>query len=233
MEYWTNPEHEKRLFFCQVEAIETVIYLTECARKYGDAWIENFLREANEGSNPGLSRIAFKMATGSGKTVVMALLIAWQSLNKLENPQDAKFTDTFLLISPGITIRDRLRVLLPSDPGNYYRERDIIPPDMMERLAQAKILITNFHAFRQRELMEGARLTKLIAKKDAPPMPLPRHRSRWYAVSAGSLAIRRTSLSSMTRPTIAIAAARKARTKNSPGDEARKPGSGRKKPVSG
>ena len=168
LEYWTNPEHEKRLFFCQVEAIETVIYLTECARKYGDAWIENFLREANEGSNPGLSRIALKMATGSGKTVVMALLIAWQSLNKLENPQDAKFTDTFLLISPGITIRDRLRVLLPSDPGNYYRERDIIPPDMMERLAQAKILITNFHTFRQRELMEGARLTKLIAKKDAP-----------------------------------------------------------------
>lgn len=167
LEYWTHPERDKRLFFCQIEALETVIYLTECARKFGDAWMENFLRAANDGSNPGLDRIAFKMATGSGKTVVMAMLIAWHALNKLENPQDAKFTDTFLVIAPGITIRDRLRVLLPSDPGNYYRERDLIPPDRMERLAQAKILITNFHAFRQRELFEGARLTRQIAKKHA------------------------------------------------------------------
>ena len=167
LDYWTNPEREKRLFFCQIEALETVIYLTECAKKQGDAWIENFLREANDGSNPGLSRIAFKMATGSGKTVVMALLIAWQSLNKIENPQDARFTDAFLLIAPGITIRDRLRVLLPSDPNNYYRERDILPPDMMAQLGQAKILITNFHSFRLRELFEGARLTKLVAKQGA------------------------------------------------------------------
>ena len=157
LDWWIHPERDKRLFFCQIEALETVIYLTECARKYGDAWMENFLRQANDGSNPGLHRIAFKMATGTGKTVVMALLIAWQSLNKLENPQDARFTDTFLLIAPGITVRDRLRVLLPGDPGNYYRERDIIPPERMDRLGQAKILITNFHAFRQRELFEGKR----------------------------------------------------------------------------
>ena len=73
------------------------------------------------GRQPGLFRIAFKMATGSGKTVVMAMLIAWQALNKLANPQDARFTDTFLIVTPGITIRDRLRVLLPNDPNNYYR----------------------------------------------------------------------------------------------------------------
>ena len=70
------------------------------------------------------------MATGSGKTVVMAMLIAWHTLNKLANPQDARFSDTFLIVTPGITIRDRLRVLLPNDPENYYRQRDIVPAQL-------------------------------------------------------------------------------------------------------
>ena len=126
LEYWNDEERERRLFFCQIEALETAIYITEVAGKYGDVWIENTLREANDSSNPGLPRMAFKMATGSGKTVVMAMLIAWQTLNKLANPQDARFTDTFLLITPGITIRDRLRVLLPNAPENYYRQRAIV-----------------------------------------------------------------------------------------------------------
>ena len=138
LEYWNDEERERRLFFCQIEALETAIYITEVAGKYGDAWIENTLREANNSSNPGLPRMAFKMATGSGKTVVMAMLIAWQALNKLANSQDARFTDTFLLISPGITIRDRLRVLLPNDPENYYRQRDIVSPELLDRLQQAK-----------------------------------------------------------------------------------------------
>lgn len=120
LEYWTNAEREKKLFFCQIEAVETAIYITEVAKKYGDAWIENELRDENDTFNRGLPRIAFKMATGSGKTVVMAMLIAWQAINKLENRQDARFADAFLLVAPGITIRDRLRVLLPSDPDNYY-----------------------------------------------------------------------------------------------------------------
>ena len=85
LSYWTNPERDKPLFFCQIEAVETAIYITEVARKYGDAWIENDLRAANDTSNPGLPRMALKMATGSGKTVVMAMLIAWHALNKLEN----------------------------------------------------------------------------------------------------------------------------------------------------
>ena len=94
------------------------------AKKYGDAWIENTIREANDTSNPGLPRTAFKMATGSGKTVVMAMLITWHTLNKRINPRDARFSDTFLIVTPGITIRDRLRVLLPNDPDNYYRQRE-------------------------------------------------------------------------------------------------------------
>lgn len=97
--YWTDPNREKKLFFCQNEALETAIYSTEVAKKYNDAWIENTIREANDTSNPGLPRMAFKMATGSGKTVVMAMIIAWHTLNKRANPQDARFSDTFLIIT--------------------------------------------------------------------------------------------------------------------------------------
>jgi type III restriction enzyme len=165
--YWTNPDREKKLFFCQIEALETIIYLTEVARKSGDAWIENALREANDTSNPGLPRLALKMATGSGKTVVMAMLIAWHTLNKAAYGQDARFTNTFLIVAPGITIRDRLRVLLPNDPQNYYRQRDVLPAQEMAQLGQAKIVITNFHAFQLHEKSEGARLTKELAGQTA------------------------------------------------------------------
>lgn len=168
LEYWTRPDRERKLFFCQIEALETAIYLTEVANKYGDAWIENDLRRFNEDANPLLFRIALKMATGSGKTVVMAMLIAWQALNKLANPQDARFADTFLIVTPGITIRDRLRVLLPNDPQNYYRQRDVLPPDQMAELGKAKILITNFHAFKLRELGNAGKLTKAILNRGGP-----------------------------------------------------------------
>jgi type III restriction enzyme len=162
LEYWTDPEREKRLFFCQIEALETAIYLAEVAGRYGDPWIANRLREANDSSNPGLPRVALKMATGAGKTVVMAMLIAWQALNKLASPQDRRFTDAFLIVTPGITIRDRLRVLLPNDPDNYYRQRDILPSELLEQLGQAKIVITNFHAFTLREKVKAGKLTKEI-----------------------------------------------------------------------
>ena len=113
--------------------------------------------------------MALKMATGSGKTVVMAMLIAWQALNKLDNRQDAAFSDAFLIVTPGITIRDRLRVLLPTDPDNYYRQRDVLPPpDLLERLAQARILITNYHAFLLHERGDAARLTKAILTRGEP-----------------------------------------------------------------
>ena len=119
----------------------------------------------NEDANPLLYRIAFKMATGSGKTLVMAMLIAWHALNKLANPQDARFSDTFLIVTPGITIRDRLRVLLPNDPQNYYRQHDIIPTDLLTELGKAKIIITNFHAFKPRERVAAGKITKDILKQ--------------------------------------------------------------------
>ena len=165
LEYWRNPERDRKLFFCQMEAMETAIYIAEVAKKYGDAWIENSLRQFNEDANPLLYRIAFKMATGSGKTVVMAMIIAWHVLNKLANPQDVRFSDTFLIVTPGITIRDRLRVLLPNDPQNYYRQRDILSTENIIALGKAKIIITNFHAFKLRERGKVSRLAKTILAK--------------------------------------------------------------------
>src|SRR3989338_4742578 len=168
--YWTDPNREKKLFFCQIEALETAIYIAEVAKKYGDAWIENKIQEGNDTSNPGLPRTTFKMATGSGKTVVMGMLIAWHTLNKRANPQDARFSDTFLIVTPGITIRDRLRVLLPNDPENYYRQRDIVPAHLQDQLGQAKILISNFHAFQLREKIAAGKITKSILA-DGKPSP--------------------------------------------------------------
>ncbi len=172
LDYWRDPEREKRLFFCQIEALETVIYIAEVADKYGDSWIRNELRQFSAESNPQLGmRMAFKMATGSGKTVVMAMLIAWHTLNKLANTQDARFSDAFLIVTPGITILDRLRVLLPNDPGNYYRERDVVPPEWLTELGKAKILITNYHAFKPRQKGDASTLTKNILKAGAAVDP--------------------------------------------------------------
>lgn len=171
VEHWSNPDRERPLFFCQVEALQTLIYIGEVAKKVGDQWIENHLLDAAADANPGLYRLATKMATGSGKTVVMAMLIAWHTLNKAHNPQDARFTDAFLIVTPGITIRDRLRVLLPSDPGNYYKALDIVPADMRDDLARAKVAITNYHALRRREKFKATKLTKELLAKDGEQSP--------------------------------------------------------------
>jgi type III restriction enzyme len=168
LEYWTNEEREKLLFFCQIEALETAIYLTECATKQGDAWIANELHELADEQNPGLYRTALKMATGSGKTVVMAMLIAWHTLNKQASSRDARFSDAFLVVTPGITIRDRLRVLLPESPDNYYRERDIVSAADLERLGQARIAITNFHSLQLREAQVASKTTKEILTRGKP-----------------------------------------------------------------
>lgn len=178
LDYWTRPDRERRLFFCQIEAVETLIYLTEIAPRH-DANQGTFLLERLKQANaqatpdgqPALLRYAAKMATGSGKTVVMGMLLAWQALNKLANRQDQRFSDAFLIVAPGITIRDRLRVLLPSDPNNYYRFLDLLPPSLREELGKAKVAIINYHAFLRRERNSAASLTKklLTASGEASP----------------------------------------------------------------
>ena len=170
LDHWTDPTRPRRLFFCQIEALETLIFVTEVAKqtKYGDEWIENHLTKAAADAGTALFRMACKMATGSGKTVVMSMLIAWQTLNKRRNPNDNRFTDLFLVVAPGITIRDRLRVLLPSDPNNYYKELDIVPPEHRAALGTAKIVVTNFHAFKRRETGDAGGLTKRILTSKNP-----------------------------------------------------------------
>jgi type III restriction enzyme len=98
--------------------------------------------------------VALKLATGAGKTTVIAMLIAWQTVNAVRHPQSKLFTRGFLVVAPGLTIRDRLRVLLPNDPDSYYASRELVPPDMLGDLGRAKIVITNFHAFKRRQRME-------------------------------------------------------------------------------
>ena len=164
LEHWTSPDRERRLFFAQVEAAETAIYLVEAAAKAGDTWVEEQLRQSAAEANPGLVRTALKMATGSGKTTVMGMLIAWQACNSAAGG-GKDFTNRFLVVAPGITVKDRLRVLLPSDPGNVYRERDLVPPDLLYGLHKATVVVTNFHAFALRETREGkgaSRTTKQV-----------------------------------------------------------------------
>jgi type III restriction enzyme len=166
LEYWTDPRRERRLYFCQIEAIETAIYLAEVVQASDTGKIFEHLKTQNQLANQDLFRIAFKMATGSGKTLIMAMLIAWHTLNKTANPQDERFSDGFLVVTPGITIRDRLRVLQPNDPENYYKLHDLVPPQMMGQLQRATLVITNFHAFIRRETVSAGRLTKEILSQD-------------------------------------------------------------------
>jgi type III restriction enzyme len=174
LQHWRHhPFSGVRPFFCQVEAVETVIWLTEVAPQIGKVG-QSFLNDlalANHEANPDLSRLALKLATGAGKTTVMAMLIAWQAINAARRPTSKKFTRGFLIVAPGLTIRDRLRVLLPNDPDSYYSGRELVPNDLMGDLARAKIVITNFHAFKLREridLAKGGRM--LLEGRTGPPL---------------------------------------------------------------
>ncbi len=145
-----------RPFFCQVEAVETLIWLSEVAPRLAPADRGSLERldNANSEANPELSRIALKLATGTGKTTVMAMIIAWQTVNAVRHPNRRRFTRGFLVVTPGLTIKDRLRVLQPNDPDSYYSDRELVPGDMLEDLQRARIVITNYHALRQRERLE-------------------------------------------------------------------------------
>jgi type III restriction enzyme len=154
LQHWADDKRENRVLFCQREAAETAIFLAEVAGRHGYADFRGRIDEANAEHNAGLPRVALKMATGSGKTVVMAMLIAWQTLNKAANPRDARFAKRFLIATPGITIRDRLRVLVPAEKLNYYDERDLIPADLYGGIRQAQIVVTNFHAFQAKDAKE-------------------------------------------------------------------------------
>ena len=156
LQHWRHhPFSGIRPFFCQVEAVETAIWLTEVApqSKSGKRILDH-LAAANKDANPELMRLALKLATGAGKTTVMAMLIAWQTINAVRRPNSKNFTRGFLVVAPGLTIKDRLRVLQPNDPDSYYGDRELVPSDMLDDVNRAKIVITNYHAFKLRERID-------------------------------------------------------------------------------
>src|SRR3984893_11448564 len=163
--HWRDQSGERPLFYCQVEAAETVIWLTEVAAKNSrySRFIE-FVEKQCEDANPGLVRMAMKLAPGAGKTTVMAMLIAWHSINKARRPNSNVFSDAFLIIAPGITIKDRLRVLMPEAPDSIYERLSIVPRDMVADLRKARIVITNFHAFQRRTKVEIAKGTRDVLR---------------------------------------------------------------------
>jgi len=156
LQHWRHHQFSSlRPFFCQVEAVETAIWLTEVAPQYktGKRLLDHLV-SANKDANPELMRLALKLATGAGKTTVMAMLIAWQTINAVRRPGSKHFTRGFLVCAPGLTIKDRLRVLQPNDPDSYYASRELVPGDMLDDVNRAKIVITNYHAFKLRERID-------------------------------------------------------------------------------
>lgn len=141
IEHWQDPEERKdrRFFFCQLEAIETLIWLTEApaADKVG---IDI------KGDGGPFERWCNKMATGTGKTIIMSMIIAWNFLNKVTNPTDSRFSKYALCIAPGLTVKSRLQVLQPTHEENYYEEFNIVPAALMDKLRQGKVIIHNWHA---------------------------------------------------------------------------------------
>lgn len=140
LEHWRDPEEfdTRRFFFCQLEAVETLIWLLEAppGEKVG---IEI------PGDGGPFERQCCKMATGTGKTVVMAMVIAWHILNKVTYPQDPRFSKNVLVIAPGLTVRNRLMVLQPAATGNYYEAFRIVPPPLLDKLRQGRVLVHNWH----------------------------------------------------------------------------------------
>jgi type III restriction enzyme len=173
LQHWRHHQFNNvKPFFCQIEAVETAIWLAEVAsdRAAAGARLWAHIRGANKEANPEVLRIALKLATGAGKTTVMAMLIAWQAINALRHPGSNRFSRAFLVITPGITIKDRLQVLLPNDPNSYYRERELVPNDILDDIGRAKIVITNYHAFRHRERMEVSKTGRALLQGHGPEL---------------------------------------------------------------
>jgi type III restriction enzyme len=160
LQHWRREGREKRLFFAQVEAVETIIFLTEARADFRqgiDVPRDEPSDDRKQDGFSGFTRYACKMATGSGKTTVMGMVAAWSILNKVNDRGDARFSDVALIVVPNVTIRDRCRELDPElGEASLYRTRDLVPARLMERMRQGKIIITNWHVFEPQSMNEGA-----------------------------------------------------------------------------
>jgi type III restriction enzyme len=157
--YWNAPDRDRPLFFCQREAAETVIWLSETspAERAG-------IDLPRDGG--AFLRYCLKLATGAGKTTVMAMLIAWSVLNKVQSRQDKRFSDAVLIVAPNLTVKERLQVLLPGREDNYYQRFDLVPAARLPQLGQGRYLITNWHVFLPQDDTNTRGVVKLGPESD-------------------------------------------------------------------
>jgi type III restriction enzyme len=168
LRWWRREGREQRLFFAQLEAAEAVIFLREARQDLLqgiDVPRETLSDAMREAGDTAFQRYACKMATGAGKTTVMAMLAAWSILNKVTSRADGRFSDAVLVVCPNLTIRDRLRELDPAmGEASVYRTRDLVPPETMPLLARGRVLVTNWHVFEPQQMArvgdDGARVVK-------------------------------------------------------------------------
>jgi type III restriction enzyme len=168
LNYWRREGRKFRLFFAQMEAVETIIFLQEARADFLQG-IDIPLDEPSDDQKKNQNYSAFrryacKMATGTGKTTVMGMLAAWSILNKVNNRQDARFSDVVLIVCPNVTIRNRLHELEPNeDEASLYRTRDLVPTDLMPTLRQGRVLVTNWHVFEPQSIQVGG-ISAKVAK---------------------------------------------------------------------
>ena len=179
LNHWAREELERRLFFCQREAVETLIYIAEIRRgekriafnpQFTDEAFGELIDQPNDPDFPGLIRYGCKMATGSGKTVVMAMLIAWAFCNRGKVPSDVRFPAAALVVCPNLTIKERLQVLRPEASNNYYDAFELIPTKLRPLLNNGKVLVTNWHQFApESEHSEGGQSYAVVDKGEETP----------------------------------------------------------------
>ncbi|MGQ0715041.1 MAG: BPTD_3080 family restriction endonuclease [Gemmatimonadaceae bacterium] len=167
IDWWRREDRFRRLFFAQIEAVETIIFLREARADLLQGLTippEALTAQKLEDGHKPFLRLACKMATGSGKTTVMGMLAAWSILNKVADRTSRTYSDAVLVVCPNVTIRDRLRELDPKQgDASIYRTRDLVPPHLMPMLARGSVLVTNWHVFEPQSMQQrgiGARVVR-------------------------------------------------------------------------
>lgn len=179
LRHWARPDRARRLFFCQLEAVQTVVYLAEILRsgkrpRFTPTFpVADLSKLIDTPANPDLlplTRFGCKMATGSGKTVVMSMLIAWAFCNRGRNPGDERFPNAVLVCCPNLTVKERLAVLRPERKDNYYAAFDIVPEKLRPLIQNGKVLVENWHRFApESEHTEGGKSYAVVNKGAETP----------------------------------------------------------------
>jgi len=171
LSYWQREGRQFRLFFAQLEAAETIIFLKEARADFLqgiDIPIDEPGPESQAKGFTAFTRYACKMATGSGKTTVMGMLAAWSILNKVNNRGDSRFSDVILVVCPNVTIKNRLQELNPElGEASLYRSRDLVPPHLMPQLTSGSVVVTNWHVFEPQTVQVGG-ISSKVSKAGVP-----------------------------------------------------------------